>query len=407
MRTINKNDFPLLTSYQMNGKPIIYLDNAATTQKPTQVLNAEDEYYKTMNANPLRGFYDLGIASTTAYENARHIVADFIHANDNEIVFTRNTTESLNLIMYSYALSILKPGDEIVISILEHHSNLIPWQFAAKKTGAKLNYLYCDEEGNIPSAELDKITDKTKLVSITHVSNVLGVMTNAKDIIQRAHDVGAIAILDCAQSIAHTKIDVRELKPDFLVFSGHKIYAPMGIGVLYGKYELLNSMPPFLTGGEMIDSVQEQCANFTDVPHRFEAGTQNAAGAIGLAAALTYVKEIGYEAIQKVESELMQMALDGLKEIPDVILYGPKEAKDHHGVISFNIKDVHPHDVATILNDDGIAIRAGHHCAEPLMHYLGVRATSRISFGLYNTTEEVEQFLASIKNVRRWLGYGS
>lgn len=408
MKTIDRNDFPLLTSYQVNGKPLIYFDNAATTQKPFQVLKAEEDYYKTQNANPLRGFYNLGIEATKAYEDARHTVASFINAKDKEIVFTRNTTESINLIMYSYARNVLKPGDEILISILEHHSNLVPWQQVATMTGATLKYLYSDKEGIISEEEIEeKITDKTKIVAVTHVSNVLGVMTPTDKIIKKAHDMGAVVVLDCAQSIAHTPIDVKEMDMDFAVFSGHKIYGPMGIGVLYGKYELLKNMPPFLTGGEMIELVYEQTATFAEVPERFEAGTQNAAAAIGLASALSYLSDIGFEQIIKTEEELMQYLMDGLKEIPEVTMFGPKDAKQHHGVVSFQIKDVHPHDVATILNEDGIAIRAGNHCAHPLMKYLGVHATCRASISFYNTKEEVDYFLSKLKQVRRWLHNGS
>lgn len=408
MKTIDRNDFPLLTSYQVNGKPLIYFDNAATTQKPLQVLKAEEDYYKTQNANPLRGFYNLGIEATKAYEDARHTVASFINAKDKEIVFTRNTTESINLIMYSYARNVLKPGDEIVISILEHHSNLVPWQQVAAMTGATLSYLYSDMEGIISEEEIEnKITDKTKIVAVTHVSNVLGVMTPTDKIIKKAHDMGAVVVLDCAQSIAHTPIDVKEMDMDFAVFSGHKIYGPMGIGVLYGKYELLKNMPPFLTGGEMIELVYEQSATFAEVPERFEAGTQNAAAAIGLASALSYLSDIGFEQIIKTEEELMQYLMDGLKEIPEVTMFGPKDAKQHHGVVSFQIKDVHPHDVATILNEDGIAIRAGNHCAHPLMKYLGVHATCRASISFYNTKEEVDYFINKLKQVRRWLHNGS
>lgn len=408
MKTIDRNDFPLLTSYQVNGKPLIYFDNAATTQKPLQVLKAEEDYYKTQNANPLRGFYNLGIEATKAYEDARHTVASFINAKDKEIVFTRNTTESINLIMYSYARNVLKPGDEIVISILEHHSNLVPWQQVAAMTGATLSYLYSNMEGIISEEEIEnKITDKTKIVAVTHVSNVLGVMTPTDKIIKKAHDMGAVVVLDCAQSIAHTPIDVKVMDMDFAVFSGHKIYGPMGIGVLYGKYELLKNMPPFLTGGEMIELVYEQSATFAEVPERFEAGTQNAAAAVGLASALSYLSDIGFEEIIKTEEELMQYLMDGLKEIPEVTMFGPKDAKQHHGVVSFQIKDVHPHDVATILNEDGIAIRAGNHCAHPLMKYLGVHATCRASISFYNTKEEIDYFINKLKQVRRWLHNGS
>lgn len=408
MKTTIRSDFPLISNYEVNGKKLVYLDSAATTQKPYCVLDAERDFYYNTNANPLRGFYDLGMASTTAYEEARHVVAEFINARDEEIVFTRNTTESLNLIMYSYALENLKPGDEILISILEHHSNLIPWQIAAQKTGAKLQYLYCDSTGKITSEEIDKkLNQRTKIVSIAHVSNVLGLMNPVEELIEKSHKVGAIVILDCAQSIPHTLIDVKKLDVDFLAFSGHKIYGPMGIGVLYGKQHLLATMSPFLTGGEMIDSVEEQCAVYTSLPNYFEAGTPNAAGAIGLAAALKYVTDIGYDAISNHEQALIAQAMEGLQAIPHITVYGSMNPKDHHGVISFNIEDVHPHDVATILNEDGIAIRAGKHCAEPLMAHLGARASCRMSVGIYNNEEDINRLLNSLKQVRRWLGYGS
>ena len=408
MKAINQIDFPLISSYKTNGKRLVYLDSASTTQKPNDVLDAERNFYLNLNANPLRGIYDLSVESTKAYENARHKVAEFINAKEIEIIFTRNATESINLIMYSYALEVLQPGDEILISILEHHSNLLPWQAAAKKTGATLKYLYCNRDGKILSEEIDsKLSEKTKIVSIAHVSNVLGIMNPVEEIIEKAHKLGAVVILDCAQSIPHNKIDVKKLDADFLVFSGHKLYGPMGIGVLYGKYQLLKSMPPFLTGGEMIDSVHEQSANFAKLPHYFEAGTPNVPGAIGLATAIDYINQIGYEEIIRHEQELITRLLEGLQVIPFVTVYGSSNPKDHHGVISFNMKEVHPHDVATILNEEGIAIRAGKHCAEPLLEYMGVRATCRVSVGMYNTMEDIDCFLNCMKQVRSWLGYGS
>ena len=403
------NDFPILNQ-SMNNKRLVYLDNAATVQRPLPVLRAVDEFYRTQNANPHRGLYALSIEATERYEDARHTVAEFIGAEkDCEVIFTRNASESLNLVAYSYGLTFLKEGDEIVLPVSEHHSNLVPWQMVAKAKGAKLVYLYPDEDGRLTDAEIEaKITAKTKVVALAHVSNVLGSVYPVAKIAAKAHSVGAVVVLDCAQSIPHMAVDVKKLGADFAVFSGHKMMAPMGIGVLYGREEILNAMPPFLRGGEMIEYVHEQDATFAPLPQKFEAGTQNVGGAVGLEAAVRYLQGVGYEKIQRTERELLNYALDGLAKIPHVTVYaGTGNRVDRCGVISFNVDGVHPHDVASILDMDGIAIRAGHHCAQPLMEYLQVNATCRASLYFYNTKEDVDLFLESLKKVRGWLGLGA
>lgn len=403
------NDFPILNQ-SMNNKRLVYLDNAATVQRPLPVLRAVDEFYRTQNANPHRGLYALSIEATERYEDARHTVAEFIGAEkDCEVIFTRNASESLNLVAYSYGLTFLKEGDEIVLPVSEHHSNLVPWQMVAKAKGAKLVYLYPDEDGRLTDAEIEaKITAKTKVVALAHVSNVLGSVYPVAKIAAKAHSVGAVVVLDCAQSIPHMAVDVKKLGADFAVFSGHKMMAPMGIGVLYGREEILNAMPPFLRGGEMIEYVHEQDATFAPLPQKFEAGTQNVGGAVGLEAAVRYLSGVGYEKIQRTEQELLNYALDGLAKIPHVTVYaGTGNRVDRCGVISFNVDGVHPHDVASILDMDGIAIRAGHHCAQPLMEYLQVNATCRASLYFYNTKEDVDLFLESLKKVRGWLGLGA
>ncbi len=403
------NDFPILNQ-SMNNKRLVYLDNAATVQRPLPVLRAVDEFYRTQNANPHRGLYALSIEATERYEDARHTVAEFIGAEkDCEVIFTRNASESLNLVAYSYGLTFLKEGDEIVLPVSEHHSNLVPWQMVAKAKGAKLVYLYPDEDGRLTDAEIEaKITAKTKVVALAHVSNVLGSVYPVAKIAAKAHSVGAVVVLDCAQSIPHMAVDVKKLGADFAVFSGHKMMAPMGIGVLYGREEILNAMPPFLRGGEMIEYVHEQDATFAPLPQKFEAGTQNVGGAVGLEAAVRYLQGVGYEKIQRTERELLNYALDGLEKIPHVTVYaGTGNRVDRCGVISFNVDGVHPHDVASILDMDGIAIRAGHHCAQPLMEYLQVNATCRASLYFYNTKEDVDLFLESLKKVRGWLGLGA
>jgi cysteine desulfurase/selenocysteine lyase len=403
-----KADFPTLNQV-VNGHPLVYLDSAATTQKPINVINAVEDYYRNSNANPHRGAYSLSMKATEIYENARVLVKNFIGAaKTSEIIFTKNATESFNLLAYSYGMHFIKEGDEIVISIAEHHSNLVPWQQVAKAKGATLKYLYLNEEGIISEEEIaEKITERTKIVSVTQVSNVLGTINPVEKIIQKAHSVGAVAIVDAAQSLPHQKVNVAELDADFIVFSGHKMLAPMGIGVLYGKEELLEKMPPFLYGGDMIEYVTEQDTTFAQLPYKFEGGTQNVGGAAGLAAAIEYLEAFCMDRIQEIEKELVGYAIDKLSQIPHMILYGTKDIAKKAGVLSFNVEDVHPHDVATILDASGVAIRAGHHCAEPLMRYMKVNATCRASFYLYNTKEDVDRLAEALANTRRWLGLGS
>ena len=403
MKRDYRQDFPLLRE-----NPIVYLDSAATAQRPDVVVEAEMEFYRKYNANPLRGLYSLGIEATDRYEEARGCVAKFIHAaSAKEIIFTRNATESLNLVAYSYGLSHLQKGDEIVVSILEHHSNQLPWRMVAEKTGAVVKYLECDRQGHILDADLQAaFSEKTKLVAVTQVSNVLGIRTPIDKIVALAKKSGAVVVLDAAQSTPHMEVDVQKLGVDFLAFSGHKLMAPMGIGVLYGRKELLSEMPPFLTGGEMIRTVTRDKVVYAELPHKFEAGTVNGAGAWALAAAIRYLQEVGYEQIQKQELLLTTQLMDGLKKVPHVQIQGSTDAKEHCGIVSFTIDGVHPHDVSSILDADGIAVRAGHHCAQPLMQQLGVMSTTRASMYFYNTEEDIEKLLASVQTIRRRMGYG-
>ncbi len=403
MKRDYRQDFPLLRE-----NPIVYLDSAATAQRPDAVIEAEMEFYRKYNANPLRGLYSLGIEATDRYEEARECVAKFIHAaSAKEIIFTRNATESLNLVAYSYGLSHLRKGDEIVVSILEHHSNQLPWRMVAEKTGAVVKYLECDRQGHILDADLQAaFSEKTKLVAVTQVSNVLGIRTPIDKIVALARKSGAVVVLDAAQSTPHMEVDVQKLGVDFLAFSGHKLMAPMGIGVLYGRKELLSEMPPFLTGGEMIQTVTRDKVVYAELPHKFEAGTVNGAGAWALAAAIRYLQEVGYEQIQKQELLLTTQLMDGLKKVPHVQVQGSPDPKEHCGIVSFTIDGVHPHDVSSILDADGIAVRAGHHCAQPLMQQIGVMSTTRASMYFYNTEEDIEKLLASVQTIRRRMGYG-
>ena len=403
MKRDYRQDFPLLRE-----NPIVYLDSAATAQRPDVVIEAEMEFYRKYNANPLRGLYSLGIEATDRYEEARECVAKFIHAaSAKEIIFTRNATESLNLVAYSYGLSHLQKGDEIVVSILEHHSNQLPWRMVAEKTGAVVKYLECDRQGHILDADLQAaFSEKTKLVAVTQVSNVLGIRTPIEKIVALARKSGAVVVLDAAQSTPHMEVDVQKLGVDFLAFSGHKLMAPMGIGVLYGRKELLSEMPPFLTGGEMIRTVTRDKVVYAELPHKFEAGTVNGAGAWALAAAIRYLQEVGYEQIQKQELLLTTQLMDGLKKVPHVQVQGSPDPKEHCGIVSFTIDGVHPHDVSSILDADGIAVRAGHHCAQPLMQQIGVMSTTRASMYFYNTEEDIEKLLASVQTIRRRMGYG-
>lgn len=389
-----RRDFPLL----VNGN-LTYLDNGATTQKPIQVINKLQEFYEKHNANPHRGAYKLSIEATELYENARAKVAKFINAKHNEeIIFSKNSTESLNLLAYSYGMENLKKDDEIVISIMEHHSNLVPWQKVANVTGASLNYMYINENYELSEEEIKKkITKNTKIVSITQVSNVLGTINDVKKIISYAHKQGAIVIVDASQSIPHMRIDVQDLNADFLVFSGHKMLAPLGVGVLYGKRELLNNMTPFLMGGDMIEYVHEQETTFAPLPNKFEAGTQNVEGVIGLGAAIDYIEALGYDNIYKMDMAVLEYARKELSKLDYLELYFTNNIEHHSAVISFNIKGIHPHDVASILDSNNVCIRSGNHCAQPLLRYLNIDSTCRASFYFYNTREDVDKLIEAIE----------
>ena len=392
----------------MNGRPIVYLDNGATTQKPETVIRAVADYCTYCNANPHRGAYELSVKATDIYERARVRTQQFIGAaRPEEVVFTKNATEALNLVAYSYGLANVREGDEIVITISEHHSNIVPWQFVAKSRGAVLKYIYLGEDGNLSEADIaQQVTERTKIVAVTQVSNVLGLVNDVRAVADRAHAVGAVVVVDGSQSVPHIKVDVQAMDADFFAFSGHKMLSPMGIGVLYGKYNILDAMPPFLFGGDMIDYVGEQETTFAELPAKFEAGTQNVSGASGLIAAIDYLDKIGFDRIEAIERDLLSYALPQLRELPFVELYGGDSTRGNKtGIITFNVKDVHPHDVSTILDSYGVAIRAGHHCAQPLMRYLGQNATCRASFYLYNTHEDIDQFIAALKKVRGVLGY--
>ena len=384
-----------------------YLDNSATAQKPACVLDAQRYYYEHHNANPMRGLYPLSVESTACYEAARETVQHFLGAKEaSEIVFTRNTTEAINLVAYSYGLSKLKQGDELVVSVMEHHSNLLPWQMVARQTGATLRYLFCEQDGSFTKETLDKaFTAQTKLVAITHVSNVLGRINPIDDIVSRAHAVGAVVMLDIAQSVPHLPVDVQALNVDFAAFSGHKLFGPMGIGVLYGKKALLEEMPPFMSGGEMIESVTLEGATYAPVPHKFEAGTVNVADAVGLAAAIDFLNEQGWAYMMQQETALTHRLMEGLSVVPHVHVLGSQKAEEHIGIVTFVIDDVHPHDISAVLEGDGIDVRAGHHCAQPLLAHLGVRSATRASLMFYNTEEEIDKLIASVATVRGKLGF--
>lgn len=388
-----KKDFPLL-----ENKEIAYLDSGATTQKPIQVIKAVEEFYEKYNANPHRGAYTLSMEATEKYEETRTKIAKFINAKHREeIIFSKNATESLNLIAYSYGMDNLKKDDEVVISIMEHHSNLVPWQKVTKVTGSKLNYMYINDDFELSDEEIEsKITDRTKIVGITQVSNVTGTINNVKKIIKYAHKKGAVVIVDASQSIPHMKIDVQDLDADFLVFSGHKMLAPLGIGVLYGKRELLNKMSPFLMGGDMIEYVYEQETTFAPLPNKFEAGTQNVEGVIGLGAAIDYIENLGYDKIQEIEKDVVSYARQELSKLDFITLYLTPNEENHSGVISFNVNGVHPHDVASILDSEGFCVRSGNHCAQPLMRFLGIDSTCSASFYFYNTKEDVDKLIVAL-----------
>lgn len=390
-----RKDFPILDQI-VNDEPLVYLDNAATTQKPKAVLEAVNRYYQEDNANIHRGVHTLAERATASYEGARETVRRFINASSTkEVLFTRGTTTGLNWIG-RFAEEILEEGDEVLISIMEHHSNILPWQEACRKTGAKLVYAYLKDGGLDLEDFREKLTDRTKFVSITHASNVLGVINPVQEIAQLAHEKGAIMVVDGAQSIPHMKIDVQKLDADFFVFSGHKMAGPTGIGVLYGKEHYLNQMSPVEFGGEMIDFVYEQSATWKELPWKFEAGTPNMAGAIGLAAAIDYLEAIGMDAIERHEQDLIAYVFPKLQAIEGLKIYGSQDLAKRSGVISFNLGDLHPHDLATALDYEGVAVRAGHHCAQPLIQYLEVPATARASFYLYNTKEDCDKLVEAL-----------
>lgn len=398
-----RQDFPIFERRVRGDKPLVYLDSGATSQKPRQVIDALAQFYTTINANIHRGVYELSEAATLAYDEARAKVAAFIHAADpRECIFVRNTTEGINLVAYSWARANLQPGDVVVLSMMEHHSNIVPWQILAQERGIILRYLDIDDTGRLRLEQLDTWLerDNVKLVSLTHVSNVLGTITPVTTVVHKAHQAGALVLIDGAQAAPHLPIDVQAMDCDFYVFSGHKMLGPMGIGVLYAKRAILETMPPFLGGGDMIRTVTLEGSTWADPPAKFEAGTPSVADAVALGAAIDYLQHVGMTAIQQHERALLDYALARLDEIPGITLYGPR-GDDRSGVVSFTLGTVHPHDIASILDVEvGVAIRAGHHCTQPLMHRLGVVATARASFYLYNTVEDIDRLVEGLLLVR-------
>ncbi|WP_458457863.1 aminotransferase class V-fold PLP-dependent enzyme [Pseudobutyrivibrio sp.] len=397
-----RKDFPFF-----DNTKLAYLDNSATSQRPRAVVEAVADYEYYHNSNPFRGLYELSIDATDRYEAARKKVADFVNAaSENEIIFTRNASESLNLVAYSLSEMVLNEGDEIITTVVEHHSNMLPWRLAAKKHNATIKYLKVQDDGSFDIEDLKALlSPKTKIVAMTAMSNIYGRVIDIKAFAKAVHDAGAYFVVDGAQSVPHSKTDVQDLDVDFLAFSGHKMLAPMGIGVLYGKLDILEKMPPFLSGGEMIEYVTFDDITFAHSPHRFEAGTVNAGGAIGLAAAIDYINSIGIENIANRELSLTKLALDEIKNIPHVTVLGSDKAEDHHGIITFKIDGVHPHDIAAIMADNNVAVRAGHHCAEPLHHFIEIPSTTRASIMFYNTEDEVMQFVNTLKRIRPMMGY--
>ncbi len=402
-----RKEFPTLHQ-EVNGKYLAYLDNAATSQKPRGVLDAVDHYYKKDNANVHRGIHELSRRATLAYEGAREKVASWIGAAEpSEIVWTRGTTESINLVAATWGLDQLRKGDEILLTTLEHHSNIVPWQLVARRTGARLKYLEMDDQGRLRLEELDGLlTDRTRLVALNHVSNALGTINPVRDVVARAHAAGALVLIDGAQAVPHMKVDVGELGADFYAFSSHKMCGPTGVGVLWARKEILEGMSPYQGGGEMISLVERDVSTWASVPHKFEAGTPNIAGAVGAAAAVEFMEEVGYDTIREHESAILGYALDRLGEIPGMEIYGPRDPRERSGVISFGLGDAHPHDIATILDSEGVAIRAGHHCAQLVMKHLGVAATTRASFSMYNTSDDVDRLIAGLEVVRGIFGVG-
>ena len=401
-----RSDFPIFNAPE--NKDLIYFDNAATTQRPRKVINAVKNFYEKSNANPLRGLYGLSSKATELYENARGTAASFINAAAEEIIFTRNASESLNLVAYTWGMQNVREGDEIAVTVMEHHSNILPWQMVCAAKNAKLVFLDCDKEtGEIPLSELNKINERTKLAAVTYVSNVLGITNPVKEIAEAAHKNGAVVVVDGAQAIPHFKVDVQAIGADFFAFSGHKMCAPMGIGVLYGRRELLGAMPPFLRGGEMIEYVTKEGATWAELPHKFEAGTVNAAGAVGLGAAIDYINSIGFDEIIRRDHELTTLLMEEICCIPHVHVVGHPDPLRHCGIVTFTVDGVHPHDIAAVLDEEHIAIRAGHHCAQPLGAHLGLPSTARASLYFYNTEDEVRRFAEKLASVRKWMGYGN
>lgn len=403
-----KRDFPILNQC-VNDEPLVYLDSAATSQKPTQVLEAVDTYYQTANANVHRGVHTLAERATAQYEAAREKVQQFIHAKEiAEILFTRGTTTSLNWVAKSFGEANVQEGDEIVISYMEHHSNIVPWQQLAKKTKATLKYIELTADGQLDlDSAAQQITKRTKIVALTHVSNVLGSVNPIAELTRMAHAVGAVIVIDGAQAVPHMAVDVQQLDVDFYAFSGHKMLGPTGIGVLYGKRTLLEQMEPVEYGGEMIDFVHEQDSTWTELPWKFEAGTPNIAGAIGLGAAIDYLTKAGLETIHRHEQDLVAYLLPKLKAIPGLVVYGPSDAAERTGVVTFNLEGVHPHDLATALDMQGVAVRAGHHCAQPLMQYLQVSSTVRASFYLYNTKADADRLVEALIAAKEFFNHGT
>ena len=396
-------DFPLL-----NDNDIIYLDNTATSQKPKKVIDDVAEFYKTLNSNPMRGLYDISVEATRKVEEARKKTASFINAKDpSEIIFTRNATEGLNLVAYTYGEENLSEGDEVLITIAEHHSNFLPWKRLCERKKAVLKIFECDDTGAFSlDAFKAELTKKTKIVAMSAMSNVFGRDNRLEPFVEAAHESGAVFVADGAQSVPHVRTDVLQSNVDFLSFSGHKMFAPMGIGVLYGKMDLLQKMPPFLSGGEMIEYVHRDSERYSEPPHKFEAGTLNAGGIVGLLSALDFIESVGFSNIISREEDLSEYLMKGLSNIPHVKVLGSAEGKDHHGIFTFTVDGVHPHDISEIMSSKNICIRAGHHCAQPLHEFLGIRSTARASLGYYNTKDDIDAFLSTLSEIRSVMGYG-
>jgi len=402
-----RTDFPIFNR-KIHGNRLVYLDSAATSQKPEGVIQAICDYYRNYNANVHRGVYTLSDEATSAFEAARGAVARLIGAQSREIVFTRNATEAINLVAYAYARRRLGAGDEVLLTEMEHHSNLVPWILLAQEKGVLLRHLPVRDDGTLDLDRLDRyLTDRTRIVSLVHKSNVLGTINPVRELAEAAHQKGAIILLDGAQSVPHLSIDVKEMRCDFLAFSGHKMLGPTGVGVLYGRAELLEEMDPFLGGGEMIREVHLDRATWNQIPWKFEAGTPAIAPVVALSSAIRYLENVGMQAIREHEIELTRYALERLGELPHLTLYGPKDPAERSGVISFTDDAIHPHDLSTILDSRGIAIRAGHHCAQPLMRRFGVVATARASFYLYNDRDDVDELVEGLKHARRYMGYAA